>query len=148
VTDTALEIRAGPANEPARLRKPSSLEKGEQTVAAYFRSEAAELIAAETQPISKADSVVLIGCITQVSYPGGTWRHTVRVNDREVYVDAPERHDLSTEVRVRLPAEALFIFRGKNEVRNSAPGWPAPSLAAGAGALEEISETRSAWSNH
>jgi len=143
VTDAALEILAGPSNEPARLRRPASLENGEQTVSAYFRSEAAELFGAGDTAMSKGDSVVLAGQITQASYPGGIWRHTVRVDDREVYVDAPMRHAPSAEVRIRLPAEALFIFREKDEAGRGAPSWPVHPLGAKAKDLHEMSEAQS-----
>jgi len=141
MTDAALEIRAGPANAPARLCKRSSLEKGNQIVSAYFRSEAAELMAAgDTTASSEAHSVLLMGRITQVSYPGGIWRHTVRVNDCEVYVDAQERHNPPAEVRIRLPAKALFIFRGKDNVERI--------KGAAAKAFNETSEARSTRLSH
>ena len=141
MTDAALDILSGPVNEPARLRRPISLEKGEGIVSAYFRSEAAELITASVDrtALLRADSVLLTGRITQVSYPGGTWRHTVRLGDREVYVDALARHDPATEVCIRLPAEAVFIFPGKDTARDGAATSTAPSSVAKADELDHVS---------
>jgi ABC-type Fe3+/spermidine/putrescine transport system ATPase subunit len=146
VTDAAIEILAGPSNESARLRRPASLKGGAQTVSAYFRSEAAELIAGtgSMTETSKGDSVLLTGRIAQASYPGGIWRHTVRLGDREVYVDAPIRHDPATEVYIRLREKALFVFPGKAEGRNGAAARTARTEAEKGTDFAEMSEARSA----
>jgi ABC-type Fe3+/spermidine/putrescine transport system ATPase subunit len=127
VSKEIVVIPAGPHNDPAQLRRADrdALPDGEGSdmlLAAYFRSEAAELLdAAGGNPASKerAGDLVLSGHVVQASYPGGTWRHTVRVGEREFRVDAPRRHVLTTRVRIRLPAEAVFLFPAEDGLRQS-----------------------------
>jgi ABC-type Fe3+/spermidine/putrescine transport system ATPase subunit len=112
-----LDILPGPHNRPARLSGLPRTAWRNGAVSAYFRSEAAELVAAHTtvdHPVE--DAVLLTGQVSRVSYPGGTWRHTVTLGDREVYVDAADRHDLGAEVGIRLPARTVFIFPSEGRV--------------------------------
>jgi ABC-type Fe3+/spermidine/putrescine transport system ATPase subunit len=112
VEDGAVEIPAGPHNEAARIA-PAGLEalrRGDGMVAAHFRSEAATLLDADAAPGAEPGSLVLSGQVVQVSYPGGTWRHTVRVGVREFHVDSTGRRAPADSVRIRLPAEAVFLF--------------------------------------
>ena len=111
-----IDIPAGPHNGAATLRprNPASnaveWPRGATTVTAYFRSEVAELVEEEPH-FDQNGQILLKGRITQVSYPGGTWRHTVQVGDQDFHVDSSIRHDASTPVLVRLPAEAVFLLR-------------------------------------
>ena len=52
----------------------------------------------------------LIGRVEAVVYPGGEWRHTVRIGDGSVLVDGPEALSPGTEVLVRVPTNGLFLF--------------------------------------
>jgi ABC-type Fe3+/spermidine/putrescine transport system ATPase subunit len=109
-TESSVDILPGPHNRAARLRGLPSLD-GRNGVSAYFRSEAAELVpayASTNQPVE--DALILTGRVSRVSYPGGTWRHTVSLGERDVYVDASDRHDPGIDVGIRLPARAVFIF--------------------------------------
>ena len=110
-----IDIPAGPHNGAATLRPGNHASdavewpRGATAVTAYFRSEVAALV--EDEPRSDPNGQILLkGRITQVSYPGGTWRHTVQVGDQDFHVDSSIRHDASTPVLVRLPAEAVFLF--------------------------------------
>ncbi|MGH6926518.1 MAG: ABC transporter ATP-binding protein [Propylenella sp.] len=112
-----IEIPAGPENEPATFVRPEKDAfprdaAGDVEVTAFFRSEAAEFAAAGPRDASGPDSnaIMLTGRVTQVSYPGGTWRHTVAIGGREVQVDSPTRHEPGVPVKIRLPSEAVFIF--------------------------------------
>ncbi|ADZ71617.1 ABC-type iron(III) transport system, ATPase component [Polymorphum gilvum SL003B-26A1] len=93
---------------------------GGGTVAARFRAEAAQLLAAADAPEPADDTLDLIGTVASVSYPGGHWRHAVCVADGEVQVDAPIALAPGTPVRVRVPGPAAFLF-------DTAPGGPAVS---------------------
>jgi ABC-type Fe3+/spermidine/putrescine transport system ATPase subunit len=125
-----IEILRGPHNEPAFFHRPETdafaqaLPSQDLLVTAYFRGEAAELGEVDSYDASmapRANEVVLSGRVTQVSYPGGTWRHTVAVGEREVQVDAASRHAPPASVRIRLPVQSVFIFP---HARDAAPGEP------------------------
>jgi putative spermidine/putrescine transport system ATP-binding protein len=53
---------------------------------------------------------VLSGQVTEVSYPGGTWRHAVQIGERHFQVDSAVRYAPAEPVRVVLPSEAIFLF--------------------------------------
>ncbi|MFC5035832.1 hypothetical protein [Tianweitania sediminis] len=65
-------------------------------------------------PLSASDapagSVEFLGEIAHVSYPGGTWRHAVRLGDSLVNVDAPEAFPPGHAVRIRVSHQSLFLF--------------------------------------
>ena len=76
---------------------------------ARFRADGAELVAAGSD--DAGDGVLdLVGHVEAASYPGGTWRHSVRVGDDVLLVDAPQPHGQGETVRVRIPAPSLFLF--------------------------------------
>ncbi len=78
------------------------------TVEVRFRAEAAEL-----RPLDEAGSgegLELIGLVEAVSYPGGHWRHSIRIGDAEVKADAPRSFAPGETVRVHVPPAALFLF--------------------------------------
>jgi putative spermidine/putrescine transport system ATP-binding protein len=125
VSADRIDIAAGPHNRPATLpqRREAPIaprrSTGETSVVAFFRSEAAELQAEPgTEPEFRNSDIVLSGCVTQVSYPGGTWRHTVKIGGQEFFVDAPRRCEPSQQVRIRLDSNSVFLF--------SSPADPQP----------------------
>ena len=59
-----------------------------------------------------SNEIVFTGHVTQVSYPGGTWRHAVSVGGHEIQVDLDSRHEPPAQVQVRLPHRQVFIFPG------------------------------------
>jgi ABC-type Fe3+/spermidine/putrescine transport system ATPase subunit len=88
-----------------------------------FRAEVAELHPAGAFPANLVadNALLLVGAVTQVSYPGGLWRHLVSVGDRIVVVDAPQAFEPGTRVLVRIPGQSLFLF----PVTASGPSIPA-----------------------
>jgi ABC-type Fe3+/spermidine/putrescine transport system ATPase subunit len=111
-----IEIPAGPHNAAAVLRRKAAgaepTASGEAGMIAYFRSEAARLSAHDGSEARQVDSdaIVLSGHVTEVSYPGGTWRHAVQIGERHFQVDAAVRYAPAERVRVVLPSEAIFLF--------------------------------------
>ena len=76
-------------------------------VIAHFRSEQAALANGEG---TGARGLMLWGRIAQAAYPGGFWRYAVAVGEQKFLVDDPRRFTVGEEVRIRLPAEALYIY--------------------------------------
>jgi len=115
----AVTLPAGPDHAAARLaldRLPTRAAlpaSGRHALTGQFRSEAAVLL--EETPSDGhdevgRDAVLLRGRVEEVSYPGGVWRHLVRVSAATFLVDHAERFGPGTAVRVRLPVETLFLF--------------------------------------
>jgi putative spermidine/putrescine transport system ATP-binding protein len=73
----------------------------------HFRGEAATLAASDA---IDPEALMLDGCVVQISYPGGVWRHAVEIGARRVLVDAPVRHAPGESLRVRVPRAALHVF--------------------------------------
>jgi hypothetical protein len=114
-----IEIARGPHNRPATLPQraevpiSATLSGSTVPVTAFFRSEAAALrphFVEQGEDAQASSAIVLSGHVTQVSYPGGTWRHTVKVGEQEFFVDAPVRYTPAHPVQVHLPAGAVFLF--------------------------------------
>jgi putative spermidine/putrescine transport system ATP-binding protein len=81
---------------------------GEIPIVAHFRSEDARLF----PPGQAADGcLVLGGQITQAAYPGGCYRYTVRVGDRQYLVDDERRFAIGDAIGIALPATALHIYQ-------------------------------------
>ncbi|MEB2843171.1 ATP-binding cassette domain-containing protein [Rhizobiales bacterium RZME27] len=95
-----------------------ALESG--AVEARFRPEAARLTdidAAASQP-----GVRFFGEVMSVSYPGGHWRHAVKVGGREIMADADRAFTPGQPVAVFVPAETLFLFNTPSGAPVSRPG--------------------------
>jgi ABC-type Fe3+/spermidine/putrescine transport system ATPase subunit len=86
---------------------------------AHFRSEAARLVSVEDTP---SDSLILYGEIKQASYPGGFYRYTIDVGDRQFMVDHPERLAVGDRVGISLPATALHLYPNQPERTRLAVG--------------------------
>lgn len=104
-----IEIAAGPHN------KASTIPAGRRTLSdgittARFRSEAAKLASPGTPNCGTTPELVLTGTVDQTSYPGGLWRHMINVGGRHILVDAPHSHQPGSEVEIRIPEQALFLF--------------------------------------
>ncbi len=118
VSKEVIAIPAGPYSDAAKLPRTGHdmlprIDGGELLVTIHFRSQAAELLGADDASArikGPPGNLTLTGDVLQVSYPGGVWRHTVRVGEREFHVDASRRHAPMTKVGIRLPAEAVFLF--------------------------------------
>jgi len=92
-------------------------------IEARFRPEAAQLFPTDT-PIA-APGMTFLGEVTAVSYPGGHWRHSVRLGDREIMADAPRAFEPGEHVQVHVAPDALFLF-------NSPVSNPAISISRSA----------------
>jgi hypothetical protein len=130
-------VLARPEDDQAPPHGPAD----DVAVSAFFRGEAAILAEADehaTGQASPASELVLTGRVTQVSYPGGTWRHTVAVAGQDIQLDSPHRHAPSTMVQARLPDEAVFIFPNEKQDQDGRPQGPGATVqpAAHAAAAE------------
>ncbi len=79
----------------------------ETTVAVHFRSEDAQLCAPDA---TGHGGLLLRGRIAQTSYPGGFYRYTVRVGDRQYLVDDPRKLTVGEAIGIALPIAALHLF--------------------------------------
>ncbi|WP_271898812.1 ABC transporter ATP-binding protein [Candidatus Phyllobacterium onerii] len=75
-----------------------------------FRAEAARLARSEDKTVLQPGTLELRGQVTSVSYPGGHWRHAIRLGENEILVDADTPFNQGEAVRVCIPAKSLFIF--------------------------------------
>jgi ABC-type Fe3+/spermidine/putrescine transport system ATPase subunit len=104
-------IEAGPTNRACEIScGDRSVSSGR--LEARFRSEAAELLDAAASPPVSGEALILDGTVAQASYPGGVWRHVVKIGDQQVVVDSSRAFASGESVSVRVPAEALFLFDG------------------------------------
>jgi ABC-type Fe3+/spermidine/putrescine transport system ATPase subunit len=120
-------IAAGPANaagDVPLMGRP--LAAG--AVEARFRPEAAQLLASGA-PIA-GPGITLRGEVAAVSYPGGHWRHAIRLGKHEILADAPRAFRPGEAVQVHVGAEALFLF--------NSPGAAAPASGISRSAAGKI----------
>jgi hypothetical protein len=101
--------------EAGSTNRACEISRGGRTVSsgrleARFRSEAAELLDAEAWHAPSGEALILDGTVMQASYPGGVWRHVVRIGGEQVVVDSSRAFASGESVSVRVPAEALFLF--------------------------------------
>jgi putative spermidine/putrescine transport system ATP-binding protein len=89
------------------------------TFEARFRAEGAQLVASDLPPSNGDGALVLVGRVEAASYPGGVWRHSVRVGDDILMVDAAQPCSAGQAVHVRIEAKNLFIFN--SQVRTERP---------------------------
>jgi ABC-type Fe3+/spermidine/putrescine transport system ATPase subunit len=81
------------------------------TVHARFRAEAVQLLAADDGSSEAATNALdLFGHVEHVTYPGGSWRHAVKVGETAVLVDSARPMPPRSRVRIRVPSESLFLF--------------------------------------
>ena len=116
-------IAAGPHNAGVALplagRRLSS-----GRLEARFRPEAAELLADDPYAAAPGDALELVGVVQSASYPGGTWRHAVRVGGDEILVDAARPFTCGEAMRVRIPADRLFLFDAPDTAARPPPAPP------------------------
>jgi len=104
-----ISIDGGPDNGRAELALDGRrLESG--PFEARFRAEAAELLADDPYASAPEGTLELSGHVEATSYPGGSWRHAVRVGEAELLVDSSRAFERGRAVRIRIPAEKLFLF--------------------------------------
>ncbi|MCX8998275.1 ABC transporter ATP-binding protein [Rhizobiaceae bacterium BDR2-2] len=100
-------IAAGPANAGAHVPL-AGRPLGSGPVDARFRPEAARIAAAGSA--LPEGGAVFHGTVLAASYPGGVWRHTIRIGEAEIMADAAQAFAPGDRVDVHVPAEALFLF--------------------------------------
>ena len=133
VAGQKLIIDAGPANGKAVLPLDGrALASG--IFEARFRAEAAELVASENSGSETAGALDLFGHVEAASYPGGVWRHSVRVGDDLLMVDAARPIAAGEAVRIRIAAHNLFVFNTRSE--DARPKHPSANEGRKAGVLE------------
>ncbi|CAN7727453.1 ABC transporter ATP-binding protein [Phyllobacterium sp. LjRoot231] len=81
-----------------------------------FRAEAARLASSADKSALEPGALELRGQVASVSYPGGHWRHAVSLGGNEILVDADTPFNQGETVKVRIPAESLFIFNAAEGV--------------------------------
>lgn len=101
-------IDAGPCNEGVSLPLDGRpLESG--AFEARFRAEAAQLLSQEGNA-QAGNALELSGTVEAASYPGGAWRHSVRVGDHDLLADSDTPFQPGAAVRIRIPTDKLFLF--------------------------------------
>jgi ABC-type Fe3+/spermidine/putrescine transport system ATPase subunit len=109
VRNGTVAIGAGPFNAATVLPLDGrALRSG--AFEARFRAEAAELLPGDAPAAAPGAALELWGHVEAASYPGGTWRHSVRVGERDLLVDSNRPFETGRAARVRIPAEKLFLF--------------------------------------
>ena len=101
-------IAAGPANAAGNVPLAGRL-LASGPVEARFRPEAARLFEASEIAVT-GPGITFRGEVAAVSYPGGHWRHVVRLGQTEIMADGTQAFEPGTPVSVFVPAEALFLF--------------------------------------
>ncbi|TWF52744.1 ABC transporter ATP-binding protein [Neorhizobium alkalisoli] len=117
VDGEAFVIAEGPVNAAgsvALMARPLST----GSVEARFRPEAARLAPAG-DVMAPGTGITFRGEVLAVSYPGGHWRHVVRLGDREIMADADRAFAPGDAVAVHVPAEALFLFSSPHQAAGS-----------------------------
>ncbi|MGI6246040.1 MAG: ABC transporter ATP-binding protein [Pseudochelatococcus sp.] len=118
----AFSIAPGPFNAGCRVAGP--LPAG--GVEVRFRSEAAQLAPADAAPSTDEGTLRLAGEVASTGYPGGVWRHTVRLGDPAeggavVLVDAPQPFAPGQAVSVALAPQTFFVFPAAGALPVSPP---------------------------
>jgi ABC-type sugar transport system ATPase subunit len=136
VSSREVAIAAGADHAAARLARdllPTAAalpSQGSVRLRAFFRGEAAELIANGDTASARApetSALLLSGRVTAVSYPGGVWRHEIAIGERVFLVDDASCHAPGAAVAVRLPGKHLFLFPAESD-RATAPASGGSSL--------------------
>ena len=52
----------------------------------------------------------LWGEVVANSYPGGLWRHSIKVGDEMILADGPQAFAAGEQVKLRIAPSALFLF--------------------------------------
>jgi len=118
VSAGAVAIEAGANNRRAVL-PPGGRTLASGIFEARFRAEAAELVAGDAPADAPSDALELWGVIEAASYPGGIWRHSIRIGEAQILVDAHRPFEHGAAVRIRIPAEKLFLFNTRSASERS-----------------------------
>lgn len=127
VNGDRFEIAAGPANLAGSVPMDGRPIRSGQ-VEARFRAEAAQIIMPDDATVLPADTLELDGQVLAVSYPGGLWRHLVRIGDSSMLVDIALAFEVGAKLRIRIGHQALFLF--SDAQASPARSIPVPGPAA------------------
>ncbi len=109
VTGEQIELHEGAFNSSTvTARNGRNLLSG--PVELRFRAEAARLASNSDTAAREPGALELRGKVASVSYPGGHWRHAVQLGADEILVDSDTPFGQGETVKVRIPAQSLFIF--------------------------------------
>lgn len=120
-----VDIAAGPLNSEASLTLDRPAPPSGR-LEARFRSERLQLRRLDAPSPGTPSALGLVGRVEAVVYPGGQWRHTVRIGERSVLVDSSEALPPGTDVLVQVPTSGLFLFAAPAD----APPGPPPAADA------------------
>ncbi|MFJ7355865.1 ABC transporter ATP-binding protein [Phyllobacterium sp. NPDC097923] len=109
VNGAQIELAEGAFN-PSTVTALSGRALASGPVQLRFRAEAARLAGSGDTVSAEPGALELRGRIASVSYPGGHWRHAVRLGNDEILVDADTAFAEGETVKVHIPAHSLFIF--------------------------------------
>ena len=129
VAGATVRIEPGPHHARATLPLDGrALESG--SLEARFRAEATEVVPSYVLTDGPG-TLDLTGHVEAASYLGGAWRHSVRVGDETLFADAPHPFAPGAAVRLRIPADKLFLFNlpAPAGVPSEAPAKPMASSA-------------------
>ncbi|MBZ9656012.1 ABC transporter ATP-binding protein [Phyllobacterium lublinensis] len=114
VSGEQIELHEGAFNaSTVTARNGRDLRSG--PVELRFRAEAARLTSNSATAAVEPGALELRGQVTSVSYPGGHWRHAVRLGVDEILVDSDNPFGQGEIVKISVPATALFIFNASSE---------------------------------
>jgi ABC-type Fe3+/spermidine/putrescine transport system ATPase subunit len=100
---TGLTVKAAPHHTPTTIAGPAPT----GSVTAYFRDDVARI---ESPDHQGSGEITLKGKIALRTYPGGHYRYTVLVEDREFAVKGTRLIEIGTPVGLCLPLRALHLF--------------------------------------
>jgi putative spermidine/putrescine transport system ATP-binding protein len=115
--ERCLVIADGPYNRGVTIDASGFLTRGideicaQTSMVAHFRSEDARLCSMDQTP---EGCLVLRGRITQTSYPGGFYRHTVTVGPCRYLVDDVRCLAVGEAIGIALPATALHLYPARH----------------------------------
>ncbi|PKR89993.1 Fe3+/spermidine/putrescine ABC transporter ATP-binding protein [Pleomorphomonas diazotrophica] len=115
-----VDIAEGPHNRAASLTLGLPAPRSGR-LEARFRSEQLQLSRLGDEATDDTSCVELIGRVEAVVYPGGQWRHTVRIGKGSVLVDAAEALPPGSDVLVRVPTSGLFLFAAPADTPSGPP---------------------------
>lgn len=122
VQSDTVSIAPGPANRAGQVPLSGrSLSSG--PVEARFRPEAARLFSLSAETPNEP-GLVFEGRVVSVTYPGGLWRHVVRLADREILADAVHPFAAGETVGVFVAAASLFLFNMSANAADSSVSRP------------------------
>ena len=100
---SGLAVKGSPRHAPTEIEGPAPTGR----VTAYFRDDAARI---EDPDHRGAGEITLRGKVAVRTYPGGHYRYTIAVEDREFTVKDSKLIEVGTPVGLCLPVQALHLF--------------------------------------